>query len=105
MRGLQVLEGAFNEDANMAEYVAKFHPNHPVGKVSRDLMASYTEFSPQQRVSVPILMFIDRKGMVQYQVHGGEPFFQPEGELKNRVREMAEKLVKVEGPSSPKKKK
>src|SRR5205809_5182919 len=99
MRALQVLEAAFNDDANMADYATKFKPNHPVGKVTREFMANYAQITPTMRVSVPVVLFIDRKGTVQFQTHGGEQFFQPETELKNHFRDAVQKLLAADAPA------
>jgi hypothetical protein len=103
MRGIQVLEGAFNEDANLADFGARFHPNFPVGKISREFIANYAQITPMMRVNVPILFFIDRKGTIRAQYFGNDPFFDPESALKDRVKAEIDKLLQEDSP--PRKKK
>ncbi len=102
MRGVQVLEAAFNDDANLADYEARYHPNHPVGRVSREFVANYSQITPMMRVNVPILFFIDRKGTIRAQYFGNDPFFQPENALKDRIKAELEKMFEEDKPS-PKK--
>ena len=88
-----MLEAAFNPEANMAEYQARFKPNHPVGKIERDFVANYAQITPNMRVSVPVLFFIDRKGVIRAQYFGNDAFFEPESELKNRIKGMLEMIL------------
>jgi hypothetical protein len=98
MRGVQAIDAAFNDDANMAEYKARFHPNHPVGKVRRDFMANYAQITPMMRVSVPVILFIDRKGVIRAQYFGNDPFFTPEAGLKDKIKAELDKLLLDDKP-------
>jgi hypothetical protein len=49
---------------------------------------------------VPILVFIDRKGMIRYQYTGDDPFFQNQ---EKNVRETIEQLLKEPVPMKKKK--
>ena len=104
MRGVQVLEAAFNDDANMADYQSRFKPNHPVGKIERDFVVNYAQMTPMMRVSVPVLFFIDRKGVIKAQYFGNDPFFQPETELGNRIRGALDTMLKDDKPAPAAKK-
>ena len=104
MRGVQMLEAAFNDDANMADYQARFKPNHPVGKVDRNFVANYAQITPMMRVAVPVLFFIDRGGVIRAQYFGNDAFFEPESELRNRVRGMVEMLLAQDKPPAAAKK-
>jgi hypothetical protein len=105
MRGVQVLEAAFNEDANFADFTARFHPNFPVGKISREFVANYSQITPMMRVNVPILFLIDRKGMIRAQYFGNDPFFEPESALKDRVKGEVDKILQEDSPPPKKKRK
>ena len=93
MRGVQVLEAALNEDPNLADFMARFHPNFPVGKISRDFVANYSQITPMMRANVPILFFIGRKGTIQVPYFGNDPFFEPESALKDRVKAELDKML------------
>ncbi len=100
---MQALDAAFNDEADMADYVKRFHPNHPVGKVSREFMADYAQITPMMRVSVPIMLFIDRKGMIRSEYFGNEPFFNPESALKSNIKAELDKLLLDDKPAAKKK--
>jgi hypothetical protein len=117
MRGVQVLEAAFNSDANMADYIARLRPNHPVGTVSQAFMANYCQISPMMRFTVPVLLFIDRKGVIQSQYFGSDPFVPQETNaaaaevFRQRIRTELERIMKLgqaapagRKPATPKKK-
>jgi hypothetical protein len=105
MRGVQVLEAAFNEDANMADFNTRFHPNFPVGKISREFIANYSQITPMMRVNVPILFFIDRKAMIRAQYFGNDPFFEPESGLKDKVKTELDKMLQEDAPTPKKSRK
>jgi hypothetical protein len=105
MRGVQALDAAFNDDANMADYAARFHPNHPVGRVGRDFITNYAQITPMMRVNVPVMLFIDRKGVIRAQYFGGDPFFTPESALKDRIKAELDKLLQDDKPAGKKSRK
>lgn len=83
------------------DFIKQFGVNYPVGYAERDPVLSFLGFSPMERVVVPQIVWIDKKGMIRAQTNassGGdesmrqEPFW----------REMALKLT-AEGDSSAKK--
>ena len=76
-RGLQVIDLAINalddmrKPAEAEQMVAAFRQNFqvgfPVGYVPRAQMLSFLGFSPVDRMVVPQLVLIDRKGFIHYQ--------------------------------------
>ncbi len=52
------------------DFIKRFKPNFPVGTISRDFMANYAQITPMMRVFVPVMFFIDRKGVIQAQYFG-----------------------------------
>lgn len=77
-RGLQVIEGAINEDASsdLGSFIGKYKPAFPVGLSNSDKAVEMMQLVKGVRVFVPFVMFIDRKGQVRAQFTGGDPFFQ-----------------------------
>jgi hypothetical protein len=102
MRGVQALEAAFNDDADMADFASRFHTNHPAGKIGRDFVANYAQITPMMRVNVPILMFIDRKGVIRGQYFGNDPFFEPENALKDKIKTELDKILQEDKPPGSK---
>lgn len=101
-RGLQVMAGAFNEMSHMLvpDFIKQFQPAFPVGYNSRQEVHAYLDHSEQLQMYVPVLVFIDRKGMIRYQHTGEEPFFQDQ---EKNVRATIEELLKEPVPVHKKK--
>jgi len=66
-RGFQCLGGAFNDaDANMVRnYVNQYKVGFPIGPMSRDTVTSFMGFSVMDRLVVPQIALIDRKGQIR----------------------------------------
>ena len=77
VRGLQVLAAAFNDDAPTATvgFAQQFKPAFPVGYVSRAEVVKYLGYKALEEIYVPVLVFIDRKGMIRHQYFGDDDFF------------------------------
>jgi peroxiredoxin len=92
-RGLQVMAAAFNEMANMLvpDFIKQFQPTFPVGYANRMDVLTYLDHSALTQMYVPIMVFIDRKGMIRYQHLGDDPFFQNQ---EKNVRDTIEELLK-----------
>jgi len=76
-RGLQVLAAAFNPMANMLvpDFIKQFQPSFPVGYTDRIPVHSYLDHPETMQMFVPVLVFIDRKGMIRHQYLGDDDFF------------------------------
>lgn len=67
-RGLQAMGIAYDVDANTAQnYVTQYHVGFPVGYSPEDTMLSFLGYSVLERFSVPQIVIIDRKGIIQAQ--------------------------------------
>ncbi|MGH9659986.1 MAG: TlpA disulfide reductase family protein [Bryobacteraceae bacterium] len=77
-RGLQVMGAAFNPMANMhvPDFNQKFRPAFPVGHTTREAVLEYLQHSPIMQFYVPIMVFIDREGIIRKQAMGDDAFFQ-----------------------------
>jgi thiol-disulfide isomerase/thioredoxin len=79
LRGVQVLECAFNDDAQqtMAEFLQQFQPPFPVGWTNRAAVMSYLQRSilDARPLYVPHMVFLDRRGMIQADYPGESDFF------------------------------
>jgi len=59
---------AYDVDAATAQnYVTQYHVGFPVGYSSTDTMLSFLGFSSIERFTVPQVVIIDRKGVIQAQ--------------------------------------
>ncbi|MBX9603665.1 MAG: TlpA family protein disulfide reductase [Bryobacteraceae bacterium] len=79
-RGFQAISLPFNDDAPIAApgFVAAHQLSHPVAAIQRDRVYEFAQLSPIVRHSVPIMVFIDRRGRIRAQYEGDAPFFQNE---------------------------
>ena len=77
-RGLQVLAAAFNEMSNMLvpDFIKAYKPTFPVGSATRDAVLAFLGRRAEDEMYVPIMVFIDRKGMIRYQHLGDDEFYQ-----------------------------
>lgn len=93
-RGFQALGAAFNEEANpgtVAKYINDFKVNFPIGPVARDTVLSYLGFSIMDRLVVPQIALIDRKGQIREQSEAnptGPPPLQNEQHLRASIEKL-----------------
>ena len=87
----------------LQEFIATYKPTFPVGLVDMRFAMQYTQLAPGERPLVPIMFFIDAKGIIRAQYLGGDPFFQPESEMGARIRDEIKKLLAESGPPAKKK--
>lgn len=68
-KGFTAVGIAFNDMAQMLvpDYKKNFSPIVPVGWATRDTVTSFLQHDPNLRLSVPQIVFVDRKGMIRYQ--------------------------------------
>jgi len=78
-------------DLLLPGFVQQYQPAFPIGYSSRPSVLEYLQHPPQQPASVPIYVFIDRKGAIRAQHLGTDPFFQNEDK---NTRAMVESLLK-----------
>jgi hypothetical protein len=95
LRGVQVLECAFNDDAKqtMPGFLQQLAPPFPVGWTSRAAAMSYMQRSimDARPLYVPHMIFIDRRGTIRAEYAGESDFFKDPGAS---VRAQLEKMLK-----------
>jgi hypothetical protein len=76
-RGFQAVGLAVNEDApaRLAEFYDKFKPTFPVGYCPAGDLPGFLQPPPGQRPLAPLLAFLDRKGMIRFEVTGSDSSF------------------------------
>src|SRR3954469_19614248 len=92
-RGFQPVAVAFNPDANMlvTDFVKQNGVTFPVGSSPREPVLNYLQLSPDERLSVPQLVIIDRKGMIRQQ---SLPSMDEKTATEANLRNMIETLLK-----------
>lgn len=93
-RGFEVMAVATNPMSHML--IPDFKKNHqvkfPVAYAESEKAHEYLQHPSIQIMYMPQLVFIDKKGTIQRQVPGGDPFFSQPGQEKN-IRAEIEKLL------------
>ncbi len=101
MRGVQVLEAAFNTDANgVNDFIRTYKPTFPAGLIDARFVMNYSEITPDMRPTVPIMFFIDRLGMIRSQYFGNDPFLNPETAIDQHVRAELDHLLAERTPAT-----
>jgi thiol-disulfide isomerase/thioredoxin len=95
LRGVQVLECAFNDDARRAlpDFLQQFHPAFPVGWSNRATVMAYLQYTiiEPRPLYVPHMVFLDRRGVIQGDYPGESDFFR---DPNTSIRAELEKLLK-----------
>ena len=99
-RGLQTVAVAFNDMAMVLVpgFISKTGASFPVGYDTRESVFSYLQRPLTIQTFVPIMVFIDRQGMIRGQYVGDDKFF--EDQEKN-IRNTLDTLLKA--PAATKK--
>ena len=100
-KGFQPLAVAFNEMSMMLlpEFIKKTGATFPVGWDTRDPVFNYLQRSMNLQTYVPIVVFIDRKGVIRGQYLGDDPFM---ADPEKNIRATVDKLVKEPAPAAKK---
>jgi thiol-disulfide isomerase/thioredoxin len=110
-RGFQALALAINAldegrteaqaDQIVQAFTQKFQVGFPVGYIPRDQMMSFMGFSLAERMVVPQLVMIDRKGYIHYQTPASDAD-ENWAKLTNEtaIRQHIEELLALGGPTS-----
>ena len=93
-RGFQPVGIAFNDMATLLvpDFIKQLGLSFPVGVSTREEVMSYLQFPLVERMFVPQLIFVDRKGTIRAQYSGEHDFFKPESEEAN-MRAQIESLL------------
>src|ERR1035438_2835713 len=98
-RGLQMLASAIDQDAPEAVplFIKNMHPLFPVGFSDPVATLNFAGYALTRLPHMPILLFIDRRGMVGEQHDGAEPVYFGDQEEQN-LRKSIDALL---APSKP----
>lgn len=99
-RGFETVAAAFNTMARMLvpEFVQKSGATFPVGYDEWESVAGFLQRPTILQTFVPIMVFIDRQGVIRGQYLGDDSFF---GAQEKNIRSMIETLLKA--PAAAKK--
>ena len=95
-KGLQVLECAVNTGAEdlIPAFTKEFKTNFPVGyNFDQDfVLGEYMQHPPDKIPSMPMLVFIDRRGYIRAKYEGADPFIESPSQEQN-IRAEIQKLI------------
>jgi peroxiredoxin len=76
-KGLQVVGAAGDDNAKflLGPFAARYRPTFPIGYISKEEIIKLADVPKDTRPMAPIIMFIDRWGMVREQFYGDHPIF------------------------------
>lgn len=96
-KGLQVLGVCFNDMAKLLtpEFVQKFGLTYPVGFSLPQPVLDYVQHPMTQVPYVPMIVFIDKTGMIRAQFGGADDFF------KNEEVNMRKNILNILGEKPP----
>jgi thiol-disulfide isomerase/thioredoxin len=111
-RGLETVDLAINAldenrtpadaDAMATAFQRNFQVGFPVGWIPRDQMMAFMGFSMAERMVVPQLVLIDRKGYIHYQTPAGDSEDWTKLMKEDAIQQHIEELLALNSPSASK---
>lgn len=75
-KGVRIVAAAVDEsEQNVDAFVTRYRPAYPVGFLNAQQFYQFGNIKPTEKPFVPILIFIDKGGMVRQQYPGNHDFF------------------------------
>ena len=101
-KGFQALGAAFNEADNgmVSNYISQYKVGFPVGPIMRDTVLSFLGFSLMDRLVVPQIVLIDKKGQIREQTEANPSAPMPLQD-ETHLRASIEKLLGEGGAGKP----
>jgi peroxiredoxin len=97
--GLQVIGVAVDDDARtlLPDFIDRFRLEFPVGTAPREQAYAFLDRTNRSvPFSLPLLVLIDRQGMVSDRFSGADDFF-AEGQEEKNVRALIEPMLRTGG--------
>jgi thiol-disulfide isomerase/thioredoxin len=84
-RGFQAIASAVEEQAetSVPEFISRLKPPFPVGYSGLKPSMDFMQHPPKETPHMPLIAFIDRRGILRAQYEGMDPFFVPERMAQN----------------------
>jgi thiol-disulfide isomerase/thioredoxin len=91
-KGVQVLGAVFDDGAasRAVEFHQKFGPGFPIGYSEKRAVLEFLGLPPDDPYFIPILVFIDKRGMIRSQYIGDETFL---GQQEKNIRLELDKML------------
>jgi hypothetical protein len=88
-----VLEAAINQNPDIPGFIAQYKPPFPVGTTDAGAALQYLEWPQDKRPLVPLMVFVDRQGIIRAEYSGADADFFNEQQMDQHIRAEAEKLL------------
>ena len=90
-KGVRIVAAAVDEsEQNVEAFVTRYRPPYPVGFLNPDQFYQFGDIKRTERPFVPILIFIDRNGIVREQYPGNHDYFK---QLEPNLRRTLEAMI------------
>jgi thiol-disulfide isomerase/thioredoxin len=98
-RGFQAIASAIEEQAetSVPEFIRRLKPPFPVGYSGLKPSMDFMQHPPKETPHMPLIAFIDRRGILRAQYEGMEPFFVPD----RMARNIHDKIAALLGAGAP----
>ena len=103
-RGFQALASVVEDMAqiNLPEFVRQFKPGFPVGYNQLRPVLDFMQHPPMVGPRMPLIAFLDRRGVIRAQYEGHEAFFEDD-QMERNIREKILELLNEAAPPAKKK--
>jgi peroxiredoxin len=93
-QGLQVVGAAGDDNAKymIGSFIARYRPSFPIGYLSKEEIIKVADVPKDVRPVAPIILFIDRWGMVREQYYGDSPVFK---DADRALRALCQSMIRV----------
>ena len=93
-RGFQAIVGVFNIESTkgLGPLLSSFQPSYPMGMIQSESVVAFTQVTPEMKPTAPIMVIVDRKGMIRAQFLGSDKIFR--GNANANLRAEFEKYLK-----------
>jgi hypothetical protein len=88
-----VLEAAINQNPDIPGFIAQYKPSFPVGTADAGAALQYLEWPQDKRPLVPLMVFVDRQGIIRSEYSGADADFFNEQQMDQHIRAEAQKLL------------
>ena len=88
-----MLEAAINENPQIPAFISQYKPTFPVGTADPGAALQYLQWPNDKRPLVPLMVFIDRQGVIRGEYSGGDADFFNEQTMGDHFKAEAQKLL------------
>jgi peroxiredoxin len=99
-QGLQTVAAAVNQNAAylVEPFINRYRPTFPIGYLDEEATMKIADFTRDTHPFVPMILFIDRTGIVQTQYSGNDPVFKQQ---EKAFKAITESLLKFKATTPP----